>query len=661
MKRIVNIAVAFFCLGLRCLASTYYIDTAGSDSNNGTSKSTPWAHHPYMANWGGSGYVHAAGDQFIFKGGETWVYACFPLVMSNGGSSGSNDYYGVDKTWYTGASWVRPIFDGQYKVNNVITFVPYATVDNLEICHINSFGGGNTSYIYAIVNGMQSNVLLENCYVHGWLVGAPGGVVQTASSTSTNTIGSGTKTFTVSAGLTWLNNPGSNCLMTASSSNYMGGNIVSYSGTTLTVSEYTSVGSGTYTSWTLQLGDGNGGSIGIMGGGSNVQSSSTSSVSIGTGSKTFAVSASTSSYPTGCTVTATEQSDSNNYAMYGTVTSFNGSSMVLNVLTVTGSGTYSSWNIFGPIIKSNAVINNCTITDQENQGVQMCGCAVYGVQTISNSTIHDVSSAVLYSAIFNNNQLYNVSYPASNVGFDQSGEVHFNGLYLDDGGYLVNGVSTYYVYDNYVHDYSAGANGIYVNPHGQVQYIYNNVIYGNQSAQGSLGIDTYAPGLEGGGTVYIFNNTIFNFLTTPVAGITTTGVGGGRKICDVLVLANNQVIDNADSGNPYTNAVQGTNVTALTNTDPLLQQQSVATAQGYTAANLYRPTTGGATIGAGANVSSAISGWSLSPVANGTPPNPPGLSTDILGNARPTSGAWDIGAYEYVGTTLTVTNFTSAH
>src|ERR1700736_4531383 len=95
-------------------AATYYIDySSGSDSNNGTSKNTPWKRHPYMAGRSGS-YSHQAGDRFIFKGGVTWPHDCWGLNLhGNGGNASAYDYYGVDQTWFTGASWTRPKFDAQ--------------------------------------------------------------------------------------------------------------------------------------------------------------------------------------------------------------------------------------------------------------------------------------------------------------------------------------------------------------------------------------------------------------------------------------------------------------------------------------------------------------------------------------------------------------------
>ncbi len=73
----------------------------------------------------------------------------------------------------------------------------------------------------------------------------------TDTSTSSNSIGSGTKTFTVTAGKNW--GPGMSLLMFNSTTNQQRGNVVTYSGTTLTVSVGASdfTGSGTYTSWSI--------------------------------------------------------------------------------------------------------------------------------------------------------------------------------------------------------------------------------------------------------------------------------------------------------------------------------------------------------------------------------------------------------------------------
>src|SRR6476660_6057395 len=97
-----------------CYSATYYVDFVnGNDSNSGTSKSSPWKKCPGMAG-AAQNSSHASGDRFLFKGQVTWPVSCFPMKMSQGGSSSSiRDYYGVDQTWFSGSSWSRPVFDFQ--------------------------------------------------------------------------------------------------------------------------------------------------------------------------------------------------------------------------------------------------------------------------------------------------------------------------------------------------------------------------------------------------------------------------------------------------------------------------------------------------------------------------------------------------------------------
>jgi len=157
-------------------ANTYYIDYAsGSNSNNGLSKSAPWKSHPYMACGTAPTYTHAAGDQFILKGGVTWPASCFTMAIANGGSSSAQDYYGVDKTWFNGSSWTRPLWDLNYTVETWVVEATsansgYMTFDNIEIAHQGisfpvSFGTGQA---FSFRNGGRTGTILENMYIHDW-------------------------------------------------------------------------------------------------------------------------------------------------------------------------------------------------------------------------------------------------------------------------------------------------------------------------------------------------------------------------------------------------------------------------------------------------------------------------------------------------------------
>jgi len=172
------IFVSFFLFAGCASATTYYIDYAsGSDANNGTSKTTPWMHVPGMHGCNGvcASTSPNPGDSFILRGGVTWPNAAFPILWSWSGSSGNSIYIGVDKTWYAGASWARPIFNasgtpiaGTYNEFIRALSQSYVTWDNLEMTGLN----WQTSYSYSAMGcgvfAGGTNILISNWYVHGW-------------------------------------------------------------------------------------------------------------------------------------------------------------------------------------------------------------------------------------------------------------------------------------------------------------------------------------------------------------------------------------------------------------------------------------------------------------------------------------------------------------
>ena len=191
--------------------SCYYVDfSGGADTNSGTTESAPWRHAPGMRGCSSNCSVASvgAGTGIIFKGGVTWDYTIRPWVAPSSGSSAGNDayggctganctYWGVDKSWFSGASWSRPIFDGGGWATAPIGsglnwkggtckydsdagdaqekfFKPLsdAIVDNLEfrgMCLGNPNvppGGNNPSYLS---DGGAFNVTIENVYIHQYV------------------------------------------------------------------------------------------------------------------------------------------------------------------------------------------------------------------------------------------------------------------------------------------------------------------------------------------------------------------------------------------------------------------------------------------------------------------------------------------------------------
>jgi hypothetical protein len=176
-------------------ATTYYIAANGSDSNNGTSKTTPWLHAPGMPNCTAicASNNPGPGNSYIFRGGDTWHFGnsgASPYVGSGGwswssswnGSSGNPIYIGVDLTWYSGASFARPVMSGDNPLSTgfvascaydqstaialSLTRNSYITIDNFEWpgrCW--SSASSNSAAIYSY---QTCHVIISNNYFHGW-------------------------------------------------------------------------------------------------------------------------------------------------------------------------------------------------------------------------------------------------------------------------------------------------------------------------------------------------------------------------------------------------------------------------------------------------------------------------------------------------------------
>jgi hypothetical protein len=184
LKLLLKVAtLSFVLLATAAQAATYYIDYVdGSDGNDGTAKTTPWKRHPFMAGWSGH-YSHAAGDRFIFKGGRTWPRACFQMKITAGGSSDtSRDYYGVDQTWFTNESFVKPKFDfehiligggaGTVGSGFMVENANFITIDYLDFANHRSGLDTPSTTAYgsctiALV-GTSQNITIKNCHIRDW-------------------------------------------------------------------------------------------------------------------------------------------------------------------------------------------------------------------------------------------------------------------------------------------------------------------------------------------------------------------------------------------------------------------------------------------------------------------------------------------------------------
>jgi hypothetical protein len=191
VARLSRFAILAVTLFFTCasFATTYYIAANGSDSNNGTSKTTPWLHAPGMTGCSANcaAKTPQGGDQFIFRGGDTWHHSASgrtpqgaPWSWNWSGTSGSRIYIGVDKTWFSGTSWARPKINGDnplstsgvsnctYDATGFFTmngnFVDFDNFEMLGAC----WSGPSGVTLYSVMNSPTHDNSFQNLYLHGW-------------------------------------------------------------------------------------------------------------------------------------------------------------------------------------------------------------------------------------------------------------------------------------------------------------------------------------------------------------------------------------------------------------------------------------------------------------------------------------------------------------
>jgi len=204
MRRLIPqalLATAFCILSAAgASAANYYIATNGSDSNNG-SKTTPWLHAPGMqgASGNAAGYSPKPGDNFIFRGCDTWTASGAVFVnVSNSGSSGNYiSYGGIDQTWYNTSTcpsgWNRPIFSGggtwpASGANYKFFATPGSHIQIEWIEFTNGYTTGSYGYLTSIDPNVGSDIQMFQNYWHGMsaasLAGSGGSASTAASSNS---------------------------------------------------------------------------------------------------------------------------------------------------------------------------------------------------------------------------------------------------------------------------------------------------------------------------------------------------------------------------------------------------------------------------------------------------------------------------------------------
>ena len=182
----------------RTASATFYISySTGSNTNTGTSKSTPWKTHPYMQSapaCTGTGsapvYTHFSGDKFVFMQGDSWPNPCFDMIIPNGGTPGNPDQYTFDSTWGSvplgsgATTGNRGQIVGTYQFNaggavingsdGINRFIYDNGNDNITINGVELTGvtwsgnGGGGDNVYLVDIQASQNFVLSNCYAHNW-------------------------------------------------------------------------------------------------------------------------------------------------------------------------------------------------------------------------------------------------------------------------------------------------------------------------------------------------------------------------------------------------------------------------------------------------------------------------------------------------------------
>lgn len=600
--------------GCKAGGTCYYVDyETGSDSNNGTAKATPWKSVPGMACATGAAAAHtvSATDQIILKGGVTWPASCFPWTISSGGASSPNGsgypglYIGYDPTWNKG------------------------TVVSVRVTDPGSCAAG-TSLSVSLTGGGGS---------------AATGTAQIETDTDDSPNGP-----SAAGDLQFVT-------VTGAGSGYTSNPTVSFTGscTSLPVAYadiYSPVMSGSGTTWGTSSG------VPVM----------------------FTITSQRA------TIDHLEFKDFLFYSGAGytgggpnMIGAWGADQIVQNLYIHNfGMGAPVSGNIGGNDARddrqtaavtgssSNGTLSNSIINNYETEAYgcvngrtapQTCvqGVGVSGFQRILNNVINGWRGGVYTladSATYEvaGNKMWAI---LCDVKSQHPDAFYFNGSTV--------------AYNNILRDIYSGAAAFYVETMegsglGLRSYLFNNVVFGrgtrgSGSSTPPVGWTSEFPASSQPNPtpdLRAYNNTLYSLHGSTNCVNAGQWFGSSGSFSVGFTIANTHCIsDQSQShwietgGYGTWNTVAGSNTSAINVAlDPkaAVQSPSTASGQGYVAANNFAPTAASSstvTFG-GENLTSlcstSVGGISLAP-----------LCADIKGVARPANGAWNAGAYQYVG------------
>ncbi len=294
----------------------------------------------------------------------------------------------------------------------------------------------------------------------------------------------------------------------------------------------------------------------------------------------------------------------------------------------TGSGCSTGPAIFAGDSHSNGGQGDqfvgviCDGADTSKDGMS---CILWDVYDIHNSVIKNMAQGVVgnNAHTFHDNLITNIQEAPSSTG-DHSNGFEFNSEWAGNNT----------VYNNVIANNTVAVTA-WVNPNA-TDYYYNNVVYNNASQPWDIDSSS-------GGTMYFYNNT---FADAGSGGIGKSGSWKG-------IMSGNLLINTSINGTPTSQA------------NSVVMTDAQASTAGLTTSNNYAPgnaTCSGASlcpVAAGAALTSACSaaGAALCSGTTAACAYSGGSMTcpAVAAVARPSIGAWDVGAFQYSSTVTTPT------
>jgi hypothetical protein len=209
----------------------------------------------------------------------------------------------------------------------------------------------------------------------------------------------------------------------------------------------------------------------------------------------------------------------------------------------------------------------------------------------------------------------------------------------------------FYFYNNIVHDSNIGETIETVNSStGGATYFFNNVMYNIGNPSNCIYVEQTSGSGDTATTFYFYNNTIDT--STGCVMRISGGTGGAQDpFYGTMYFQNDHLIGVPGSVLSGFYNSGSTAHSIVDNGHEILQSESAANGQGYSASDSYAPTSStGATVGAGADLAGSCALFSPdSSLCSGIGGIQYNTTNHTVAAAtaptRPSSGAWDAGAY----------------